>query len=67
MQKKCIKNGKLSNLFQENEKKSVETRQNEKFKVNHANTQRMQKSAVIHMQNLLNEDHKQNKTKEIRT
>ena len=65
--KKCIKNGKLSNLFQENEKKSVETRQNEKFKVNHANTQRMQKSAVIHMQNLLNEDHKQNKTKEIRT
>ena len=48
-------------------KKSVETRQNEKYKVNHANTHRMQKSAVIHMQNVLNEDHKQNKIKEIHT
>ena len=33
----------------------METRKSEKYKVQHANTERLKKSAVIYMQNLLNE------------
>ena len=38
----------------------METRYQEKYKIEQANTERMKKSAVIHMQHLLNADHKEN-------
>ena len=34
---------------------SMETRNKETYLVQHANTERLQKSAIIHMQKLLNE------------
>ena len=36
----------------------LNTRNVEKFKVQHAHTDRLKKSAIIHMQNILNEDEK---------
>ena len=51
--KNCIKNEKLTDLFPENEKQ-YDLRNTEKYKVLHANTERLRKSSVIHMQNLLN-------------
>ena len=51
--KNCIKYEKLTDLFPENEKQ-YELRKTEKYKVLHANTERLRKSSVIHMQNLLN-------------
>ena len=51
--KNCIKNEKLTDLFPENENQ-YDLRNTEKYKVLHANTERLRKSSVIHMQNLLN-------------
>ena len=49
-------------MFPKNMKShSMETRNNEIYKVEHANTGRFQDSAIIYMQNLLNED-EQNRT-----
>jgi hypothetical protein len=54
---KCFKNPKTKNMFPENKKMhTMETRNPEKFQVNHANTERLKKSAIIYMQNLLNEN-----------
>ena len=54
---KCVKNPKTSNMFPKNEKNhSMETRQPEVFKVQHANTERLRKSSIIYMQHLLNEN-----------
>ena len=53
--KKCIENDKFKNLFLHNEKShTMETRHHENFQVLHANTERLKKSSIIHMQNLLN-------------
>ena len=35
---------------------TMETRKQEKYKVEHANTERLRKSAIIYMQNLLNQN-----------
>ena len=54
---KCRKNPKTKDMFPENTKlHQMVTRNNEKFKVNHADTERYKKSAIIYMQNLLNEN-----------
>ena len=54
---KATKNPKTMNMFPENKKSHVmNTRQKEKFKVEFANTQRFKNSAIIYMQNLLNEN-----------
>ena len=51
--KNCIKNGKLNDLFEKNENvHAMETRHHEEFTVFHANTERLKKSSIIHMQNL---------------
>ena len=53
---KCLKNKKTQNMFPLNMKKhNMDTRHPEKFKVQHANTERLKKSPIIYMQNLLNE------------
>ena len=45
------------NIFLENEKShDMDTRQKGKFKVEFANTERFKNSAIIYMQNLLNEN-----------
>ena len=55
--KSCIKNPKFNNMFPKNTKThSMEMRNPEVFNVNHANTERFRKSAMIYMQHLLNED-----------
>ena len=44
-------------MFPENKKMhKMETRNPEKYLVQHANTERLRKSAIIYMQNLLNEN-----------
>ena len=54
--RKCIKNPKTKHMFPENVKiHTMITRMEEKFKVNHAYTERLRKSSIIYMQHLLNE------------
>ena len=49
-------------MFPKNVKEhQMNTRNNEVYKVYHANTKRFQKSPIIFMQNLLNEDEKNRK------
>jgi hypothetical protein len=55
--KKCTKHEKLQHMFPKHQKEhSMETRYNEVYKVQHANTSRLQNSAIIYMQKLLNDD-----------
>ena len=60
--KKCVKSDKLKHMFPKNEKShQMGTRNGEVFKVQHANTGRLQKSPIIYMQNLLNDDEMKNR------
>ena len=55
---KCCKNPKTSNMFPKNQKMhNMDKRKPEVYKVQHANTERLQKSSIIYMQNLLNALH----------
>ena len=57
--KRCIKNEKATNMFPLNKKKHLmNTRNIEKYKVEHANTERFKTSPIIYMQNLLNQNEK---------
>ena len=51
---KCIKNLKTKHKNQKNH--PMKTRLEEKFKVNHANTERLRRSSIIYMQHLLNDN-----------
>ena len=54
---KCTKNIRTKDMFPMNKKMhTMETRKQEKYKVDHANTERLKKSAIIYMQNLLNQN-----------
>ena len=54
---KCTKSEKLKHMFPANNKThEMGTRNQESFQVHHANTGRFQKSAIIYMQKLLNEN-----------
>ena len=54
----CIKNGKLNDLLERNEKiHPMDTRHHEEF----ANTERLKKSSIIHMQHFKNAEQKQKK------
>ena len=58
----CVKNPKLNDMFPKNPKQQqMETRNQEVYKVEHANTERYKNSAIIFMQNLLNEHEAQSK------
>ena len=53
---KCCKNPKTSNMFPKNVKvHNMDTREQEFYKVQYANTERLQKLSIIYMQNLLND------------
>ena len=55
--KNGIKNNNLNDLFPENDKThKMKTRAVEKYKVQHANTERFKKSSIIAMQKMLNHD-----------
>ena len=55
--KKCVRNDKTKSMFPLNKKAHImKTRDFEKFEVQHANTDRLRKSAIIYMQNLLNKN-----------
>ena len=55
--KNGIKNNNLNDLFPENDKThKMKTRAVEKYKVQHANTERLKKSSIIVMQKMLNHD-----------
>ena len=62
--KDSIKNDTLSDLFPTNQYKK-ETRNKEKYRVTHANTDRLRNSSIIYMQNLLNEEDQQIRKEEI--
>ena len=63
---KCLKNPKMSQLFPPNNKQHImKTRESEHFKVNHANTNRLQQSPILYMQNLLNNEVKRKKQEEL--
>ena len=54
--KKCVKNPKLNHMFPLNCKyHEMTTRDQEKYMVHFANTERLKNSSIIYMQNLLNE------------
>ena len=54
---KCCKNPKTSDMFPRNSRiHNMDTRKTEEFKVQHADTDRLLKSSIIYMQNLLNDD-----------
>ena len=53
--KGCLNEKQMKNMFPLNKNK----KKKEKFKVNHARTVRYQKSTIIHMQKLLNNDIKE--------
>ena len=55
----CVKNPKSKNMFPKNVKQhNMETRKQEVYKVEHANTERYKHSSIIYMQHLLNEHEK---------
>ena len=55
--KKCTKSKKMQHMFPKNDKNHVMKSRNQEFyQVQHANTSRFQKSALIYMQKLLNDD-----------
>ena len=59
---KCIKSDKVSHMFPLNKKQhDMETRMEEKYQVQFANTTRLKNSPIIYMQKLLNENEKTNK------
>ena len=63
--RKCIKNEKTKTMFPERVKiHQMLNRNEEKFEVKHANTERFLKSAIPHMQRLLNDE--KNNEKDIR-
>jgi hypothetical protein len=54
--RKCLKNYKVKHMFPINPKShEMGTRHQEQFQVQFAHTGRLQKSSIIHMQDLLNE------------
>ena len=56
--KNGIKNNTLKDLFPLNNKKhNMNTRKNEKYVVNFANTNRLKNASVISMQKILNDEH----------
>ena len=58
---KCVKNERMKTMFPVNEKlHSMKTRNEDKFKVQFANTGRLQTSPKIYMQKLLNENEEKN-------
>ena len=60
--KNGIKNKTLDDLFPENESKHpMNTRHHDKFQVYNAKTERMRRSSIVFMQNLLNEEYQRTK------
>ena len=56
---KWNKSDKLSDLFPMNEKKhKMQTRDDDRYKVDFANTNRLKNSSIITMQNMFNDDAK---------
>ena len=59
--KKCLKNPQTKDMFPLNKKShNIETRNCEKYLVEHANTDRLKTSSIIFMQRMLNENEKKN-------
>ena len=57
--KDSLEDGILTDVFPKNSKKhKMETRKNEVYKITHANTKRFQKSPIIAMQHMLNQEGK---------
>ena len=61
--KACLRNEKVADMFPINKKDhAMDRRQKEKFAIRKARTERLRRSAVVHMQRLLNnEDEKKRK------
>ena len=53
---KCVKDPKTFKMFLLNDKThEINTKNREKYEVQHANTERLKMSSIIYMQNLLNQ------------
>ena len=56
---KCTKNPQTQNMFPEKKKiHNMDTRNEEKYIVYHAKTERLKRSSILYMQNLLNQNNK---------
>ena len=65
--KKCIQSEKSKHMFPSREKvHSMETREEEKYIVQHANTERLKKSSIPYMQRLLNKHEEKKSDPKIR-
>ena len=63
--RKCVKSNKSKEMFPLRQKiHEMETREEEKYEVQHANTERLKNSAIPYMQRLMNEYEQQNFKKE---
>ena len=63
--RKCVKSNKSKEMFPLRQKiHEMETRDEEKYEVQHANTERLKNSAIPYMQRLMNEYEQQNFKKE---
>ena len=63
---KCTKNEKMKHMFPLNDKShNMNTRNDEKYKVQFANTDRLKDSAIIYMQNILNENERKNHANQV--
>ena len=60
--KACLRNEKLADMFPINKKDhAMDRKKNEKFVIRKARTERLQRSAIMHMQRLLNNEDKKNR------
>ena len=59
--KKCLENEKMKDMFPLNYKSNIQVRNREKYEVTNAKTDRLKKSAIPYMQNMLNVDEIKNK------
>ena len=60
--KSCLRNEKVADMFTINKKDhAMDRRKNEKFVIRKARTERLQRSAIMHMQTLLNNEDQKNR------
>ena len=59
--KKCLENEKMKDMFPLNYKSNIQVRNREKYEVTNAKTDRLRRSAIPCMQNMLNMDQIKNK------
>ena len=58
---KAVKNESCKDMFPLNTENKMNTRNREKYKVKHSNTERLKSSSIVYMQTLLNKHEKESR------